>query len=246
MEKQHQNSEQPTGGTEPEVQKQENKPIIEGETKKCPYCGEVLPAKIAFCLYCMNLLVGDTAQKSETKPKPQDNGGNRLQKKSAKLLIGAAATLIVIAIVVITSFVTAHILFRQGNGLHYQPPIATPIIPPDASADSPIFPVPTPTPTPTHPQPPTENIIIPDNITPRRPARRGGPDNPPISAQRAVELARDYLISIGVTYARFDYVYMDRERGTWVWSVEFDGHGGSYEFYIDVNTGHIVEFEWDD
>jgi len=85
------------------------------------------------------------------------------------------------------------------------------------------------------------------NVAPRFPRRLGGPSNPPISAQRAVEIARDHLVYIGVTHARFDYVYMDRERGQWVWSVEFDGRRGrSYEFYINVHTGDIVEFEIDD
>ena len=95
------------------------------------------------------------------------------------------------------------------------------------------------------PQPPQTgqqgNITIPNNITPRPPARTGSPTNPPISAQRAVELARDHLVSIGVTNARFDYVYMDLERGSWVWSVEFDGQGRSYEFYVDVNTGEFLK-----
>ena len=79
------------------------------------------------------------------------------------------------------------------------------------------------------------------NVVPRPPARQGGPANPPISAQRAVELARNHLVSMGVTHARFDYVYMDIERGRWVWSVEFDGRGRDYEFYIDVNTGEFLE-----
>ena len=85
------------------------------------------------------------------------------------------------------------------------------------------------------------NISIPENIIPRTPAVSGGPTSPPISAQRAVELARDHLISIGVTNARFDYVYMDREGGTWVWSVEFDGSGRSYEFYVNVETGAFLK-----
>ena len=78
-------------------------------------------------------------------------------------------------------------------------------------------------------------------VVPRPPARQGGPANPPISAQRAVELAGEHLASIGVTHAWFDYVYMDRERGRWVWSVEFDSHRGDYEFYIDVNTGEFLK-----
>jgi len=85
------------------------------------------------------------------------------------------------------------------------------------------------------------NITIPSNITPRAPARAGGPANPAISAQRAVELARDHLIAIGVTSARFNYVYMDMERNTWVWSVEFDGQGRSFEFYVNVQTGAFLQ-----
>ncbi|MCL1993353.1 MAG: PepSY domain-containing protein [Spirochaetes bacterium] len=84
------------------------------------------------------------------------------------------------------------------------------------------------------------NIAIPANVVPRPPARPGGPANPPISAQRAVELARNHLVSIGVTQARFDYVYMDIERGRWVWSVEFDGPGRDFEFYVDVQTGAFL------
>lgn len=83
-------------------------------------------------------------------------------------------------------------------------------------------------------------ITIPSNITPRPAARPGGPSNPTITAQRAVEISRDHLVSIGVTNARFEYVYMDMEGGVWVWSVEFDGPGRSYEFYVNVNTGEFV------
>ena len=79
------------------------------------------------------------------------------------------------------------------------------------------------------------------HVVPRQPARSGGPQNPPITAQNAVELAYNHLIENGVSNIRFDYVYMDLERGIWVWSVEFDGNGRSYEFYIDVNTGAFVQ-----
>jgi len=78
-------------------------------------------------------------------------------------------------------------------------------------------------------------------IAPRPPKRHGGPANPPVSAQRAVELARDHLAAMGVTDARFDYVYMDFERGRWVWSVEFDGRGRDFEFYVDVHTGAFLK-----
>ena len=89
--------------------------------------------------------------------------------------------------------------------------------------------------------PPIGNIIIPENIVPGPPARPGGPASPAISAQRAVELAAAHLVSIGVQNARFDYVYMDIENGVWVWSVEFDGQGREYEFYINVNTGAFLQ-----
>ena len=79
------------------------------------------------------------------------------------------------------------------------------------------------------------------SIVPRPPRRHGGPVNPPISAQRAVELARAHLDAMGVTGARFDYVYMDFERGTWVWSVEFDSRGRDFEFYVDVHTGAFLK-----
>jgi len=83
-------------------------------------------------------------------------------------------------------------------------------------------------------------------VVPRPPAVRGGPENPPISAQRAAEIARDHLLAIGAAGARLDYVYMDRERGRWVWSVEFDGgRGRDYEFYIDASTGAILKFSMD-
>ncbi|MCL1997707.1 MAG: stalk domain-containing protein [Turicibacter sp.] len=112
-----------------------------------------------------------------------------------------------------------------------------------APMSAPVATVPTQPVQPTAPQqvaPAASNITI-GNVVPRSPARSGGPANPPISAQRAVELARDHLVAIGVTSARFDYVYMDIENGVWVWSVEFDGQGRSFEFYVNVNTGGFLQ-----
>ena len=120
---------------------------------------------------------------------------------------------------------------------HHQPitePNADTVVPVQASSSGETSP-------PAQPVAQVGNINIPANITPRPPARSGGPSSPAISAQRAVELARDHLISIGVTSARFDYVYMDIENGIWVWSVEFDGQGRSYEFYVNVDTGAFVQ-----
>ncbi|MCL1935392.1 MAG: stalk domain-containing protein [Defluviitaleaceae bacterium] len=84
------------------------------------------------------------------------------------------------------------------------------------------------------------SVSMPSNIVPRSPSRAGSPQNPAISATRAVELAVNHLNSLGVASARFDYIYMDWDNGRWVWSIEFDGAGRSYEFYIDVNTGALV------
>ncbi|MCL2414429.1 MAG: NirD/YgiW/YdeI family stress tolerance protein [Bacteroidales bacterium] len=80
------------------------------------------------------------------------------------------------------------------------------------------------------------------HVVPRAPKHPGGPTNPPISAQRAVELAHAHILSLGITDYRFEYIYMDRERGQWVWSVEFESRSrGDLEFYVDVNTGAFLK-----
>ncbi|MDR2182805.1 MAG: PepSY domain-containing protein [Clostridiales bacterium] len=102
-------------------------------------------------------------------------------------------------------------------------------------------PTPTPQPTP-QPTPPPAASGSWSHVVPRSPERSGGPANPPISAQRAVELAHAHILSLGITDYRFDYVYMDLERGTWVWSVEFDSRSHrDLEFYVDVNTGDFLK-----
>ena len=119
-------------------------------------------------------------------------------------------------------------------------PTPTPTPQPTPTPEATTTPTPIPTPQAT-PRPTQQAGIVIGNVVPRPPARTGGPAAPSISAQRAVELARDHLVSIGVTTARFDYVYLDLEGNTWVWSVEFDGQGRSYEFYVDVNTGAFLK-----
>lgn len=86
-----------------------------------------------------------------------------------------------------------------------------------------------------------QGSIIVGNVVPRPPAVPGGPSNTPVSAQQAVERARDHLLSIGITQAQFNYVYMDIEQGQWVWSVEFGGQGRSFEFYVNVNNGEFLQ-----
>jgi len=58
--------------------------------------------------------------------------------------------------------------------------------------------------------------------------------NDPISRDRAIELARDHLNSIGRGNAVFQYAYADIDDGRPVWSVEF---AGGLEFYVCRNTG---------
>ncbi len=62
-----------------------------------------------------------------------------------------------------------------------------------------------------------------------------------ITRDTAIELAEAHLASIGATNARFQYAYLDSEDGRQVWSVEFDGNGRSYEFYVDVQNGEFLK-----
>jgi len=251
MKKQHQNPEQPTGVPEPGVSKQENETTIAGATKKCPHCGENLPEKIAFCLYCMKPLSGDTVQKSEAKP--QGNEGNCLQKRSVKMLIGAAALLTVVAIVVATAFITASILSRPGNNPHHQSAITVPTMPPDASIDSAFSPEPSPEPSPTPPH--TQQSAAYPTPSPS-PSPSGGsnqrgnrPSNPAISLQRAIEIGYEELERRGHAGTFRSDSGMDWEHGQWVWELLFRAEGGRLplvEMYINVDTGDVVKFEWDD
>lgn len=61
-----------------------------------------------------------------------------------------------------------------------------------------------------------------------------------VTQEEAVELARAHLEAMGVTDARFEYVYLDVENGVQVWSIEFEHHGVDYEFYVDVQTGQFL------
>lgn len=66
-----------------------------------------------------------------------------------------------------------------------------------------------------------------------RPAR---PDNPPITADRAVEIALAY-----VGEGWLDEVSLDFERGAWVWEVEINfTNRRDMDVYIDVNTGEVL------
>jgi len=75
------------------------------------------------------------------------------------------------------------------------------------------------------------------------------PQNPAISLEQAIEIAEAYLDSRGLEAVFSGHSGMDRERGRWVWDIQFSNvrfPTVKYEFYIDVETGAIVKFETDD
>jgi hypothetical protein len=122
---------------------------------------------------------------------------------------------------------------------------------------------PTPTPqatTPPTPPPPPPPIVGP-SVTPPPPtpqptaspsSRNARPTNPAISLQRAIEIAEADLVQRGITATFRSDSGMDWERGQWVWELEFRVTNAPrrsrhvIEFYIDVQSGDIVKFEWDD
>ena len=75
------------------------------------------------------------------------------------------------------------------------------------------------------------------------------PSNPTISLERAIEIAYADLAYRGITATYRSNSGMDWERGQWVWELLFRTQGERMpfiEFYISVDTGDIVKFEWDD
>jgi len=75
------------------------------------------------------------------------------------------------------------------------------------------------------------------------------PSNPAISLERAIEIAYADLAARGISATYRSNSGMDWERGQWVWELLFRTQGERMpliEFYINVDTGAIVKFEWDD
>jgi len=77
--------------------------------------------------------------------------------------------------------------------------------------------------------------------------RGNRPTNPAISLERAIEIAQADLARRGISATFRRDSGMDWERNQWVWELEFRPTTGSgtIEYYINVNTGAIVKFEWD-
>jgi len=85
--------------------------------------------------------------------------------------------------------------------------------------------------------------------TPHSSDRQNRPSNPAISLERAIEIGYEELARQGYTGTFRSNSGMDWERGQWVWELLFRVEGGRLplvEMYINVDTGDIVKFEWDD
>jgi len=79
--------------------------------------------------------------------------------------------------------------------------------------------------------------------------QRNRPSNPAISLDRAIEIAEADLRNRGINATFRTDSGMSWERGQWVWELEFRTRGERMpviEYYINVNNGNIVKFEWDD
>jgi len=119
---------------------------------------------------------------------------------------------------------TVHLTSRNLNVAPNYPP------------HQPAAPAPNPPQTPTTPTPPATGD--------RRSSSR--PSDPAISLQRAIEIAEADLARRGINATFRRDSGMDWERGQWVWELEFrpaTGRG-EIEFYINVDTGAIVKFEF--
>jgi len=75
------------------------------------------------------------------------------------------------------------------------------------------------------------------------------PENPEISLDQAIQIAYEDLEGRGITATFREDSGMALERGQWVWELLFATEGESMpfvEYYISVDDGSIVKFEWDD
>jgi len=80
-------------------------------------------------------------------------------------------------------------------------------------------------------------------------SRNNRPSNPEITLERAIEIAYEDIADRGINATFRSNSGMSWERGQWVWELEFRTQGERMpiiEFYINVDNGNIVKFEWDD
>ena len=79
--------------------------------------------------------------------------------------------------------------------------------------------------------------------------RENRPSNPAISLEHAIELAYADIAARGINATFHSDSGMSWEQGQWVWELLFTTQGERMpliEFYINVDDGSIVKFEWDD
>jgi len=74
-------------------------------------------------------------------------------------------------------------------------------------------------------------------------------ENPEITLAQAIQIAYDDLENRGITAAFKEDSGMEWERGQWVWELLFTTQGERMpfvEYYISVEDGTVVKFEFDD
>jgi len=75
------------------------------------------------------------------------------------------------------------------------------------------------------------------------------PENSEISLEQAIRIAYDDLEDRGISATFREDSGMALERGQWVWELLFATEGERMpfiEYYISLEDGSIVKFEWDD
>ena len=84
-------------------------------------------------------------------------------------------------------------------------------------------------------------------------SRSNKPTSHDISLQKAIEIAEADLVKRGITATYHNDSGMDWENGQWVWELEFKvskqdrgRNDDDIEYYINVDNGSIIKFEWED
>ena len=141
-----------------------------------------------------------------------------------------------------TVHLTSHLAVTPNYPPHHQPPV--PNYPPHQQIQPQQPPTQIITPPPTQINPPIQN-----NNQGQSQGNR--PSNPAISLERAIQIGYEELARRGHTGTFRNHSGMDWEPryGGWVWEIVFRVPGGRLplvEMYINVHTGAVAKFEWDD
>jgi len=84
-----------------------------------------------------------------------------------------------------------------------------------------------------------ESLTAPSNIVE---LSETAPLSGNLTAEQAVDIAKQHLASIGITNATLFYSYSDIEGGIPVWSIEFKYNGRGLEFYVVKATGDLLKY----